>query len=84
MQASVKDNILFSKPYQHEKYKKVLEACALIDDLKLLPAGDQTELGENVRIIRNSKIKYTNTYVHTHTHTHIFCAQMCVDHMMKI
>ena len=48
-QGSVKDNILFSQPYQRGKYEDVLEACALVDDLKLLPAGDQTELGENVR-----------------------------------
>lgn len=27
-------------------YHKVLEACALVPDLKILPGGDQTEIGE--------------------------------------
>ena len=33
--ASIKDNILFGKPYCDEKYAAVVEACALEDDLKV-------------------------------------------------
>ncbi len=29
------------------KYKKVLEACALLSDLNTFPSGDLTEIGEN-------------------------------------
>ena len=43
----VRDNILFGSEYNAEKYKTVVEACALAADLKILPAGDQTEIGEN-------------------------------------
>ncbi|CDW59347.1 multidrug resistance associated protein 1 [Trichuris trichiura] len=43
---TVKDNILFSKPYRQYLYNKVLKACALMDDLKLFAAGDNTEIGE--------------------------------------
>ena len=43
----VRENILFGSEYNAEKYKAVLEACALAADLKILPAGDQTEIGEN-------------------------------------
>ncbi|XP_077991202.1 ATP-binding cassette sub-family C member 10-like [Glandiceps talaboti] len=46
-QATVKDNILFGMPYIHHKYNAVLDACALREDLKILPAGDLTEIGEN-------------------------------------
>lgn len=46
--ASVRDNILFGKPYDEEKYNSVLEACALLPDLEILPAGDATEIGEKV------------------------------------
>ena len=28
-------------------YNQTLESCALVDDLNILPAGDQTEIGEN-------------------------------------
>ena len=43
----VRENILFGSEYNAEKYKTVVEACALAADLKILPAGDQTEIGEN-------------------------------------
>ncbi|ODM88268.1 Multidrug resistance-associated protein 1 [Orchesella cincta] len=44
--ATVRDNILFGKPYDPVKYMKVIEACALKPDLEILPAGDKTEIGE--------------------------------------
>ncbi|XP_028903290.1 ATP-binding cassette sub-family C member 10 isoform X1 [Ornithorhynchus anatinus] len=44
--ATVRDNILFGKAMDTRLYQEVLEACALWDDLKILPAGDQTEVGE--------------------------------------
>ncbi|ESO85415.1 hypothetical protein LOTGIDRAFT_183817 [Lottia gigantea] len=45
--ATVRDNILFGQRYQVGKYDAVIHACALTDDLKMLPAGDRTEVGEN-------------------------------------
>ncbi|XP_042794788.1 ATP-binding cassette sub-family C member 10 isoform X3 [Panthera leo] len=44
--ATIRDNILFGKTFDAQLYQKVLEACALSDDLSVLPAGDQTEVGE--------------------------------------
>ena len=38
---------MFGSEYDAEKYEAVVEACALAADLKILPAGDQTEIGEN-------------------------------------
>ena len=46
--ATLKDNILFGKELDEAKYQKVLEACALIPDLEILPGGDMTEIGEKV------------------------------------
>ncbi|GFU20326.1 multidrug resistance-associated protein 7 [Nephila pilipes] len=45
-QKTVQENILFGKTLNILKYRKVLEACALIDDLELLPYGDRTEVGD--------------------------------------
>uniref|UniRef100_A0A3Q1JDU2 Uncharacterized protein n=1 Tax=Anabas testudineus TaxID=64144 RepID=A0A3Q1JDU2_ANATE len=45
--ASVRDNILFGKDYDPAFYQAVIEACALSDDLSILPNGDKTEVGEN-------------------------------------
>ncbi|XP_077481256.1 ATP-binding cassette sub-family C member 3 isoform X3 [Stigmatopora argus] len=44
--ATLRDNILFGKTYNEQKYRCVLEACALTPDLDVLPGGDMTEIGE--------------------------------------
>ncbi|XP_033468170.2 ATP-binding cassette sub-family C member 3 isoform X2 [Epinephelus lanceolatus] len=44
--ATLRDNILFGNPYNEQKYRCVLEACALTPDLEVLPGGDMTEIGE--------------------------------------
>ncbi|TRY85000.1 hypothetical protein DNTS_016183, partial [Danionella cerebrum] len=44
--ASLRENILFGREFEEQKYRAVLEACALTPDLETLPGGDQTEIGE--------------------------------------
>uniref|UniRef100_A0A8C9WQX2 ATP-binding cassette, sub-family C (CFTR/MRP), member 10 n=1 Tax=Scleropages formosus TaxID=113540 RepID=A0A8C9WQX2_SCLFO len=44
---SVRDNILFGKEYNSHFYQSVIEACALTEDLNILPGGDRTEVGPN-------------------------------------
>lgn len=46
--ASLQHNILFGKSLDNRRYKDVLRACALLPDLKILPSGDLTEIGEKV------------------------------------
>jgi len=46
--ATLRDNILFGKPFDEERYNRILDACALRPDLQILPAGDVTEIGEKV------------------------------------
>ncbi|XP_067851301.1 multidrug resistance-associated protein 5 isoform X2 [Heptranchias perlo] len=41
--ATVRDNILFNKAYNEERYNNVLAACCLRPDLAILPNGDMTE-----------------------------------------
>ncbi|KAL9112429.1 MAG: hypothetical protein Q9227_003271 [Pyrenula ochraceoflavens] len=43
---TVKENVLFGKEYDSAWYNKVIDACALRPDLAILPAGDETEIGE--------------------------------------
>ncbi|XP_062927402.1 canalicular multispecific organic anion transporter 1 isoform X1 [Mobula hypostoma] len=43
---TLQKNILFGLELNEARYQKILEACALLQDLELLPAGDQTEIGE--------------------------------------
>lgn len=43
---SLRNNILFGQTFDEARYEEVLDACALKPDLQVLPAGDQTEIGE--------------------------------------
>merc|ERR1719210_82507 len=44
--STLRDNILFCKDFDEKKYNHTIDACALTTDLEILPAGDQTEIGE--------------------------------------
>ena len=44
--ATIRDNILFGKPLNHELYQRVLFASALLPDLEQLSHGDSTLIGE--------------------------------------
>ncbi|KAJ7593413.1 ABC protein [Mycena floridula] len=44
--ATLRENILFGRPYEEDRYWKIIEIACLIPDLELLPAGDLTEIGE--------------------------------------
>jgi ABC-type multidrug transport system fused ATPase/permease subunit len=44
--ASIKDNILFSAPFDEQRYRDVIVACALERDLEILDNGDETLVGE--------------------------------------
>ncbi|XP_054155692.1 multidrug resistance-associated protein 1-like [Oppia nitens] len=44
--ATIKQNIMFGKPFDEELYDRVIDSCALRPDLRQLAGGDQTEIGE--------------------------------------
>jgi ABC-type nitrate/sulfonate/bicarbonate transport system ATPase subunit len=43
---SVRENILFERPLDEQRYEAVLRACQLVPDINAMHAGDQTEIGE--------------------------------------
>lgn len=43
---TIRENILFGEPFEPAKYERVLEVCALLPDLAILPAADFTEIGD--------------------------------------
>ncbi|PHT45094.1 ABC transporter C family member 10 [Capsicum baccatum] len=43
---TIRENILFGSPLDNQRYQQTLEKCSLLKDLKLLPYGDLTEIGE--------------------------------------
>ncbi|XP_064080545.1 multidrug resistance-associated protein 1-like [Macrobrachium nipponense] len=44
--ATLENNILFNQSKDNSKYEMCIKSCALRADLEMLPAGDQTEIGE--------------------------------------
>ncbi|XP_072237119.1 ATP-binding cassette sub-family C member 12 isoform X2 [Leuresthes tenuis] len=43
---TVQENILMGETFDQAKYDRVVDVCSLRADLKILPYGDQTEIGE--------------------------------------
>uniref|UniRef100_A0A6I8P7E5 ATP-binding cassette sub-family C member 5 n=1 Tax=Ornithorhynchus anatinus TaxID=9258 RepID=A0A6I8P7E5_ORNAN len=46
LNATLRDNILFGKEFDEERYNMVLNGCCLRPDLAILPNSDLTEIGE--------------------------------------
>ncbi|WPK25507.1 hypothetical protein PUMCH_002824 [Australozyma saopauloensis] len=44
--ATVRQNILFGKPMDIARYQAIINACCLDEDMRQLPFGDRTEIGE--------------------------------------
>ncbi|KAK8748985.1 hypothetical protein OTU49_015624, partial [Cherax quadricarinatus] len=44
--STLESNILFNNQKDDDRYNSCVRACALAADLEMLPAGDQTEIGE--------------------------------------
>ncbi|CAL8381916.1 unnamed protein product [Arctogadus glacialis] len=43
---TVQQNILMGEAFDQDRYNRILHCCNLIPDMKILPGGDQTEIGE--------------------------------------
>ena len=48
---TIRENILFGQPYDEPKYKRVIEACALREDIQRFPDYDLTVVGERGEVL---------------------------------
>ena len=46
LNATLKDNVLFGQPYDEARFQAAIHAASLEDDVKVLPGGVLTEIGE--------------------------------------
>ena len=51
---TIRENILFGQPYDERKYTRVIEACALTEDIQRFPDYDQTVVGDRKSTRLNS------------------------------
>ena len=55
MNATLRENVLFGREDDEARFQEIVTACALTQDLEMLPQGDMTEIGEkgiNLRCVR--------------------------------
>ncbi|CAL6005654.1 Xenobiotic-transporting_ATPase / Multidrug resistance-associated protein [Hexamita inflata] len=43
--STIRENICFYKPYEEERYNRIVDICCLHPDFEIFNAGDQTEVG---------------------------------------
>ena len=48
---TIRENILFGQPHDEQKYTRVIEACALTEDIQRFPDYDQTVVGERGEVL---------------------------------
>ncbi|PFX28844.1 multidrug resistance-associated protein 4-like [Stylophora pistillata] len=48
---TIRENILFGQPYEEPKYARIVEVCALREDIQRFPDGDQTVVGERGEVL---------------------------------
>ena len=48
---TIRENILFGQPYEEHKYARIIEACALAEDIQRFPDSDQTVVGERGEVL---------------------------------
>ena len=48
---TIRENIFFGQPYEEHKYARIIEACALREDIQRFPDGDQTVVGERGEVL---------------------------------
>ena len=48
---TIRENIMFGQSYDQAKYTRVIEACALTEDIKRFPDHDQTIVGERGEVL---------------------------------
>ena len=70
--ATLKDNVLFGKVWNEFLYNRTINGCALEPDLKILPAGDMTEIGEKVGV--------TNQHTSV-VHPSVRCSSVWTSHV---
>ena len=48
---TIRENILFGEPYDESKYTRIIEACALMEDIQHFPDFYQTVVGEHGEVL---------------------------------
>ncbi|RUO96180.1 hypothetical protein BC936DRAFT_142470 [Jimgerdemannia flammicorona] len=75
---TIKNNILFGSKFEEQRYRDVLFQCALLPDLAVLDAGDETEIGEKAVYSNAQTVLLDDCLSAVDSHT----AKHLVDHCL--
>ncbi|XP_053398618.1 ATP-binding cassette sub-family C member 5-like isoform X2 [Mercenaria mercenaria] len=70
--ATLKENILFGREFDADRYKQVINCCGLEPDLRLLSDGDETEIGERGANLSGGQKQRVNLARAVYSHSDIF------------
>jgi len=64
---NIRQNILFAREYNESLYQEVIGVCALEEDLRQLPYGDMTLVGERgVSLSGGQKVSFLRDFIILH------------------
>ncbi|KAG0716160.1 Multidrug resistance-associated protein 4 [Chionoecetes opilio] len=85
---TVRQNILFGKPFNEKRYGETVKACALEQDCKELPNGDLTMVGERGMSLSGGQKARVNlaSAVDSHVSRHLFdhCIMKHLKHKVRV
>ena len=59
---TIRENILFGQPYDEDKYRFTIEACALKEDIQQFPDSDQMVVGERGAVLSGGQRARVSSY----------------------
>lgn len=57
IKATIRENILFGRNMNYDRYGRVVELCELKEEFSFLSRGDETEYSDNLHISSYCKLK---------------------------
>ena len=52
LNATLRDNVLFGREFDADRYERTVTACCMKPDIAMLPGRDQTEIGARCTALR--------------------------------
>lgn len=46
LSATLRENVIFGEKFDEKRYQDIIQKCQLISDIRILPGGDRTQIGE--------------------------------------
>ncbi|KAF9360285.1 hypothetical protein BGX26_009968 [Mortierella sp. AD094] len=76
---SIRNNILFGREFDQERYDAVVEGCALVTDFDILESGDATEIGEQGVTLSGGQKQRVSLARAVYSHANVLLLDDCLS-----